>query len=156
MSFQRIVAWLALCIPIVEPLGGCAINPVPVSALPGPNKDPVTFQKDETACRIAAARAAYPAGTAPSGQQAGNAQSGSAQMAAAPGNVNAVWQAYFTGFGQCETAHGNLVQPVPWAVAYQLYLGFGYPLPYPGGYAPAYGPPPYPPAYGVPPAYGYP
>ena len=150
MSSKRVIAWLGLSVPLGVFLGGCAINPVPVSALPGPNKDLATFQKDETACRLAAARAAYPAGTAPSGQAAGGAQ-----MAPASGNVNAVWQAYFASFGQCESARGNLVQPVPWAVAYQLYLGFGYPLPYPGGYAPAFGAP-YPAPYGYPPAYGYP
>jgi len=113
---------------------------VPVSALPGPGKDPAAFQRDETACRIAAASAAYP------GERISDGQS-----APASGNVNAVWQAYFAAFGKCEAARGNLVQPVPWAVAYQLYLGFGYPALYPPAFGLAYAP-----AYGYPPAAWYP
>ncbi len=121
MSLPRVLPLLSVC----AALAACAINPLPVSALPGPNKDYAAFQKDETTCRIAGARTAYPQGGAPSS-----------------GNVNAVWQAFFTSYGQCEAAHGNLVQPVPWAVAYQLYLGYG--LPFPVGYPPVYGSlPPY-------------
>ena len=134
MSSARVLALLGLFIP----LSACAIHAVPVSTLPGPNKTPAAFARDETACRMEAAKAAYPAGTpAPARPGAGG------------GNVNAVWQAFFTSFGHCEAARGNLVQPVPWAVAYQLYLGLGYPLPYPGAYAPVFASP-YPLPYGYP------
>ncbi len=119
MSFARSLAWLGLSIPV----SACAINPVPVTALPGPNKDFATYQKDETQCRSEAAKAAY----APN---------------QGAGNVNTSWQTFFTAFGKCESARGNLVQPVPWAVAYQNYLGYG--MPYPAPYPPAYAyPPPY-------------
>ncbi len=134
MSLKQSLTVLGL----LAPLGACAINPVPVSALPGPNKDPVAFARDETACRGAASRNAY--------QTAGAMQGG------APGprsfNVNVNWQAFFTSYGQCEAARGNLVQPIPWGLAYQLYLGYGYPYPYAAGYpVAAY---PYPPPYGTP------
>ncbi len=117
MSLPRVLPLLGLC----AALAACAINPVPVSALPGPNKDYAAFQKDETACRVAAARTAYPNSPAPQA-----------------GNVNAIWQTFFTSYGKCEAARGNLVQPVPWAIAYQLYLGYGLPYPIVYGYPPPY------------------
>jgi hypothetical protein len=116
----------------------CAEAPVPVSALPGPNKNATTFNRDETACRTQAAQAAYPA-AAPAGQK---------EMPSG-GNTNDIWDRFFKSYAQCEAAKGNYLQPVPWAVAYGLYLGFG--LPYPPPYAM-----PYPPVYGAPMAYGYP
>lgn len=142
MSPTRLFARLGL---IVVPLSGCAINPVPVSALPGPNKDQAAFTKDETFCRTAAARAAYQNRPGPQGE--------AGQPVPHSANVNVTWQEYFTSYGQCESARGNIVQPVPWGVAYQLYLGYGLPypgvIPYPVGYPPmaAY---PYPPPYGYP------
>jgi hypothetical protein len=120
-------------------LGGCAAGPVPVSALPGPNKDVASFNRDETACRTEAARAAYPASGA-----------ATAPAAAQPGNTNVVWDRFFSSYGKCEAAKGNYVQPVPWAVAYGLYLGIG--LPTPALYFAPYPPPPW----GPPVAYGYP
>ena len=118
-------------------LNGCAAGPVPVSALPGPNKDVASFNRDETACRTQGAQAAYPATAA--GQP----------TVSQSGNVNVVWDRFFTSYAQCEKAKGNYVQPIPWAIAYGLYLGFG--LPYPAPY-----PAPYPPPYGPPIVYGYP
>jgi hypothetical protein len=112
-------------------LNGCAAGPVPVSALPGPNKDVASFNRDESACRVVAAQAAYPVAS-------------QAEVAVSR-NTNAVWDRFFTSYGQCETAKGNYVQPVPWAIAYGLYLGIG--LPYPA---------PYPVPYGAPLVYGYP
>ena len=106
----------------------CTVAAVPVTALPGPNKDLAAFNKDETACRREAALAAYPGGNGAPGP-------------AASSNVNVNWRQFFTSFAKCETARGNLIQPVPWAVAYAVYLGYG----------PSY-PPPYPPVYG----YAYP
>jgi hypothetical protein len=116
-------------------LTGCAAGPIPVSALPGPAKTITAFNQDETACRIQAARAAYPAPA-----------QGQAAPGNTPGNTYVIWDRFFTSYGQCETARGNYVQPVPWAIAYGLYLGIG--LPYPAPYPP--------PPYGAPMAYGYP
>ena len=90
-------------------LAGCAAAVTPVVAVPGPNKDVATFQKDETACRSDAAQAASPAGA----------------------NTNTKWASYFAAYTQCANAHGDHVQPVPWNVAN---VGFGTPYPAYGGY----------------------
>jgi len=121
-------------------LCACAVGPTPVVGLPGPNKDMATFQKEDIACRREAGQAAHPAG-APQ------------QSAAPAGNTNDQWQTFFSHYAQCETAHGNVVQPLPWAAAYADYLGYGSP---PYAYA-AYGYPAYPFAYAsYPYAYGDP
>ena len=127
-----------LCLAVTALLGACADSPLPVVGIPGPNKDVATFQKDEQACRTAAAQAAYPA----HGAQGAPAASSS-------GNRNIDWQQFFTGYTQCQAAHGNAVQRVPWVVAYGTYLGYG--LPYPPPYPPPYTPPPYPYPYPPPP-----
>ncbi len=106
-------------------LSACATAAVPVAAVPGPNKDAATFQKDEAACRAEAGRAAYPA--------AGATTSG--QGARASGGTEGAWGAYFAAYSQCEASRGNPVQPVPWSVY------TGYPPAY--GYAAAYGYPYY-------------
>ncbi len=113
-------------------LAACSINPVPVVGEPGPTKDIASFQKDEAACRAEAGHAAY-------GTQ------GTARPVS--GNTNVDWQDFFTTYAKCQTAHGNFVQPVPWAVAYAVFLGYGQP-PYP--------PVLYPAPYVAPPMYGYP
>ena len=136
-----------LCLAGTALLGACAGNPVPVVGFPGPNKDFATFQKDEQACRTAAGLAAHPS------------QSGSAAPATEPPGGG--WQQFFTGYAQCQTAHGNGVQPVPWVIAYATYLGHAppYPMPYPPPYPPypPYPPPLYPYPYApYPPPYAYP
>jgi hypothetical protein len=124
-------------------LGACATAAsTPVVAYPGPSKDAATFQKDETACRTAAAQAAYP-----------NGAKTQAMPAPAPDGANAEWERYFAAYSQCEASHGNSVHPVPWAAAYAAYLGYGAPYAYGPGYAYGYG---YPYAYGYPFFYGYP
>ena len=135
-----------LCLTVTALLGACAANPVPVVGIPGPNKDVAAFQKDEQACRTAAGQAAHPS----PGAQAGPATSDS-------GNQNGGWQQFFTSYAQCQTAHGNFVQPVPWVIAYATYLGHAPPYPMP--YLPPYPPPAYPYPYPYapyPPAYAYP
>jgi hypothetical protein len=112
-------------------LSACATGPTPVAGVPGPNKDPASFQKDELACRTEAGQALYASppnnGTPP------------APVAA---DSNAQWQIFFTRYAQCQTAKGNSVVAIPWSAAYAQYLGYDGP----SGYgAPAY-------AYG----YGYP
>ena len=128
-------------------LGACASSAnTPVVAYPGPSKDAVTFQKDETACRTAAAQAAHPTGSQASGTpQALPAPTGDSS------DTNAQWGRYFATYAQCEASHGNSLQPVPWATAYAAYLGYGAPYAYGPGYA--YG---YPFFYGYPGYYGYP
>jgi hypothetical protein len=116
-------------------LAACATEPTPVVGLPGPNKDYATFQKEDTACRQEAKEANRPA---------------SGQQAASP-NTNDQWRLFFSTYAQCETSHGNVVRPVPWAVAYADYLGYnnGAAVPYVGT--------PYAYGYGYPYAYaGYP
>ncbi|MEJ0047436.1 MAG: hypothetical protein WDN04_15980 [Rhodospirillales bacterium] len=110
---------------------------MPVVGIPGPNKDFATFQKDEQACRAAAVQVAQPS----NGAQGGPA-------APASGTQKVGWQQFFTGYAQCQAAHGNYVQPVPWVVAYATYLGPG--QAYPMGYPPPYPPPVYPPPYAYP------
>jgi len=132
-------------------VAACATAPTPVVGLPGPNKDIATFRKEDSACRQEAGQAAR---TAP-------AQPGQAATAAS-GNTNEQWKQFFASYTQCETAHGNVVQPVPWAVAYADYLGTntapyayaGYPYPYAYGYPYAYAG--YPGFYGDPFLFGYP
>jgi hypothetical protein len=112
--------------------------------LPGPNKDIATFQKEDAACRHDAGEAARAPASAAPGQQA------------ASGNTNDQWKQFFASYAQCETSHGNVVQPVPWAAAYSDYLGYntvpvgygyyGYPYAYAG----------YPYFYGDPFLFGYP
>jgi len=138
----------ALLIASTLAVAACATGPTPVVGLPGPKKDIATFQKEDTGCR----------------QQAGQA----ARAAASP-NTNEQWKQFFASYAQCETAHGNVVQPVPWAVAYADYLGTntapyayaGYPYPYAyAGYPGFYGDPflfgyPYPLFFGVGYGFGY-
>jgi hypothetical protein len=124
-----------LCLAATALLSACAGNPVPVVGIPGPNKDFAAFQKDEQACRTAAGQAAH----ASQGAQRGPA-------APSSGNQNVVWQQFFAAYAQCQTAHGNAVQPVPWVVAYATYLGHVPPYP-PPAYPYPYPYPPYPYAY---------
>ena len=134
-----------LCLSAAAGLSACAANPVPVVGIPGPNKDVATFQKDERACRTVAGQAAYPAQAATPGKTAPYS-----------GNQNVDWQQFFTSYAQCQQTHGNIVQPVPWAVAYAAYLGIG--LPYPAPYPVPYPPPPiypYPYPYPYPAPYPY-
>ncbi len=119
------IAWATLA------LAGCAATVTPVVAVPGPNKDLAVFQRDETACRTAAAEAAVPAGDA--------------------ANTSARWSRYFAAYAQCAASHGDAVQPVPWAAAG---VGFNDPaVPYGYGYGYGYA---YPYTYGYPIAFGYP
>ncbi len=122
-------ARISFCLTATALLAACATTPVPVIGIPGPNKDVAAFQKDEQDCRTAASQAVYPPRGAPA--------------APGSGNQHVDWQQFFTGYAQCQTAHGNSVQRVPWVVAYAAYLGYGlpYPMPYP---PPVY---PYPYAY---------
>jgi hypothetical protein len=124
-----------LCLGIAALLGACAASPVPVVGIPGPNKDVAAFQKDEQACRTAASQAAQ-------------SQPGAPAASAAPssGAQNGGWQQFFTSYAQCQTEHGNYVQPVPWVVAYATYLGHAqpYPPPYPPPYPYPYPYAPYP------------
>lgn len=138
MRFRR----PALLLPSTLALAACAAAPTPVVGLPGPNKDIATFRKEDTACR----------------QEAGQAA-----RTIASGNTNEQWKHFFASYAQCETAHGNAVQPVPWAAAYAFYLGYntvptyayaGYPYPYAYGYPYAYAG--YPGFYGDPFLFGYP
>jgi hypothetical protein len=133
-----------LCLTATALLGACAASPVPVVGIPGPNKTVATFQQDEQACRTAASQAAH-ASPAP--------QADPAATESAPPNGG--WQQFFTSYAQCQTAHGNYVQPVPWVIAYATYLGHA--APYPMAYPPPYPPPPYPYPYApYPYPYGYP
>lgn len=135
-----------LCLAVTALLGACAGNPVPVVGIPGPNKDFATFQKDEQACRAAGGLAAHPSAAAQGAQAAPSTE--------APGGG---WQQFFTGYAQCQTAHGNAVQAVPWVIAYATYLGHA--PPYPMAYPPPPYPYPYPYAYPYapyPPPYAYP
>ena len=101
-------------------LAGCAAAVTPVVAVPGPNKDVSTFQKEEADCRSTAAQAVPSAGP----------------------NTNAKWASYFSAYAQCANAHGDRVQPVPWNLAnvgfgtpypaYAGYYGYGYGYPYAG------------------------
>lgn len=128
-------------------LGACASAPTPVVGLPAPGKDVATFQKEDTACRQEASQAAR----AP-------ASPGEAGAA----NSNAQWQIFFDHYAHCETAHGNGVQPVPWAAAYADYLGtstvpYAYVgTPYAWGYGYPYAYAGYPYYYGGPFLFGYP
>jgi hypothetical protein len=132
-------------------LGACATAPTPVVGLPGPSKDIATFQKEDSACRQEASQAARAPATPAEG------------AAAAPSaNSHAQWQIFFDHYAHCETAHGNVVQPVPWAAAYADYLGTNtaptayaaYPYAYGYGYPYAYAG--YPLYYGGPFLFGYP
>ena len=114
MSFSRLVP--VACATLA--LAGCAAAVTPIVAVPGPNKDAATFQKDEAACRVAASQAVTPTGA----------------------NSNAKWAGYFSAYAQCANAHGDHVQPVPWNLANvgfgQPYPAYGYGYGYPGyGYA---------------------
>jgi hypothetical protein len=93
-------------------LGACTTPAVPVVGVPGPTKTMAGFQNDEAACRRQAGSAAYPGRTA-------------------SGNPNVDWQKFFMGYAQCQTGRGNYLQPVPWALAYAIYLGYGLPYPPP-------------------------
>lgn len=131
---------ILLCLFSAALLSACAAGAVPVVGVPGPNKTLAGFQKDEQACRAAAGQAAYPQAAA------------SGKVVPYSGNQNVDWQQFFTRYATCQAAHGNTVQPVPWAVAYAAYLGYGlpYPVPYPAPYPPPVYPYPYPYGYGYP------
>jgi hypothetical protein len=108
-------------------LTACAVSPPPMMAVPGKNKDVAAFQADETACRQAASQAAYPPAAA----------------GAKPPAAAAAWQMYDDAYGRCMTAHGDTVQPVPYA-AYAGYYpyyydGFADPFFFPGYYDGFYG-----------------
>jgi len=138
--FMMRVAQLAVLLGSTLALGACAAGPTPVVGLPGPNKDIATFQKEDAACRQEAGQAVHPA------------------SAAAPvsGNTNDQWQVFFSHYAQCETAHGNVVEPAPWATAYADYLGYGVPPYAYAGYGYPYAYAGYPYFYGSPFLYGYP
>jgi hypothetical protein len=113
-------------------LTACATGPTPVAGLPGPNKDPASFQKDELACRTEAGQAAYPA-----------APGNGATQTPVSANSNSRWEAFFSRYAQCQVAKGNSVVAIPWTAAYAQYLGYfaasGYPGPaYAYGYNGAY------------------
>jgi hypothetical protein len=120
-------------------LSACATGPVPVAGVPGANKDPAGFQKDELACRTEAGQAVYPA-----------APSNGSKPVPISTNSNAQWQTFFTRYAQCQTAKGNSVVAIPWAAAYADYLGYFSPAGY------GYGAPAYADGYGYGYGYGYP
>jgi hypothetical protein len=101
-----------------------------------------SFQKEDAECKQAA-QAAF--ATQP-GQPAGG-----------PG-TNAQWKDFFKIYAQCQTAHGNVAEPAPWAARYagtpyaydNPYWYAGYPLFYGDPFLFGY---PYPLVFGV--GYGF-
>ena len=118
-------------------LTGCVVaplppQPLPLVAVPGPNKTQAAFQQDDVACRAVAAAPQSAAGVPPGAQpsEPGAPASGSQD----PAQADATQQAAMAASGiylHCMESHNNVVQP----------LAIMRPAVYPGyGYAPIYGP----------------